>query len=96
MAGSLNRVFIIGNLGKDPDVKHFDNNGILARLAVATSESYTNRETNERVENTQWHTIVLRRGLAEIAEKYLKSHEIAKNRQKKSLRVQTHAARREI
>jgi len=72
MAGSLNRVFIIGNLGKDPDVKHFDNNGILARLAVATSESYTNRETNEKVENTQWHTIVLRRGLAEIAEKYLK------------------------
>ena len=53
MAGSLNRVFIIGNLGKDPEVKHFENNGILARLAVATSESYINRETNERVENTQ-------------------------------------------
>ncbi len=72
MAGSLNRVFIIGNLGKDPEIKRFDNNGILARLAVATSESYTNRETNEKIENTQWHTIILRRGLAEVAEKYLK------------------------
>ncbi len=71
MAGSLNKVMLIGNLGADPEVRHFDDGGSLARLRIATSESYTNREGN-RVENTEWHTVILRRGLAGVAEKYLK------------------------
>lgn len=71
MAGSLNRVFIIGNLGADPEVRHFDDGGSLARLRIATTESYKNREGN-KVENTEWHTVVLRRGLAGVAEKYVK------------------------
>ncbi len=71
MAGSLNKVMLIGNLGADPEVRHFDDGGSLARLRIATSESYTDREGN-RVENTEWHTVILRRGLAGVAEKYLK------------------------
>lgn len=71
MAGSLNRVFLIGNLGADPEVRHFDDGGSLARLRIATTESYKNREGN-KVENTEWHTVVLRRGLAGVAEKYVK------------------------
>ena len=72
MAGSLNKVMLIGNLGKDPEVKTFEGGNMLVRFPIATSETYTRRETNEKVENTEWHTIVLRRGLAEVAEKYLK------------------------
>ncbi len=71
MAGSLNKVMLIGNLGKDPEIKTFEGGGMLARFPIATSESYTSRKTNERVTQTEWHTIVLRRGLAEVAEKYL-------------------------
>ncbi len=71
MAGSLNKVMLIGNLGADPEIRHFDDGGSLARLRMATSESYTNRE-GDRIENTEWHTVILRRGLAGVAEKYLK------------------------
>ncbi|MGB0175917.1 MAG: single-stranded DNA-binding protein [Owenweeksia sp.] len=71
MSGSLNKVMLIGNLGKDPEIKTFEGGNSLARFPIATSESYTNRQTNERVTQTEWHTIVLRRGLAEVAEKYL-------------------------
>lgn len=71
MAGSLNKVMLIGNLGKDPEVRTFEGGNSLARFPLATSETYTNRQTNEKVTQTEWHTIVLRRGLAEIAEKYL-------------------------
>lgn len=62
---------LIGNLGADPEIRHFDDGGSLARLRMATSESYTNRE-GDRIENTEWHTVILRRGLAGVAEKYLK------------------------
>ncbi len=72
MAGSLNKVMLIGNLGKDPEIKTFEGGNMLARFPLATSESYTNRQTNEKVTSTEWHTIVCRRGLAEVAEKYLK------------------------
>lgn len=72
MAGSLNKVMLIGNLGKDPEVKTFEGGNSLARFPLATSESYTSRQTNEKVTQTEWHTIVCRRGLAEIAEKYLR------------------------
>lgn len=71
MAGSLNKVMLIGNLGKDPEIRSFEGGNSLARFPIATSESYTNRQTNEKVTQTEWHTIVLRRGLAEVAEKYL-------------------------
>lgn len=72
MAGSLNKVMLIGNLGADPEIKTFEGGNSIARLRIATSESYTSRQNNERVTQTEWHTVVLRRGLAEVAEKYLK------------------------
>ncbi len=72
MAGTLNKVMLIGNLGKDPEVRHFDGGGMLVRFPIATSETYTNR-AGEQVTNTEWHNIVVsRRGLAEVCEKYLK------------------------
>lgn len=72
MAGSVNKVILIGNLGKDPEVRHLENGAVVANFSIATSETYTDRTTGERRENTDWHNIVLWRGLAEIAEKYLK------------------------
>lgn len=71
MSGSVNKVILIGNLGKDPEIRHFENGGVLASFPIATSESYTDRQTGEKKENTDWHDIVLWRGLAEVAEKYL-------------------------
>lgn len=72
MAGSLNKVLLIGNLGKDPEVTHFEGGGIKVKFSLATSEAYTNRN-NERVTQTEWHNIVVqRKGLAEVCEKYLK------------------------
>jgi len=63
---------LIGNLGKDPEARHFEGGGMLVRFPIATSESYTNR-AGEQVNNTEWHNIVVgRRGLAEVCEKYLK------------------------
>jgi single-strand DNA-binding protein len=72
MAGSVNKVILIGNLGKDPEVRHLENGAVVANLSIATSEVYTDRATGERKENTDWHDIVVWRGLAEITEKYLK------------------------
>lgn len=71
MSGTLNKVMLIGNLGKDPELKVFEGGNSLARFPIATSESYTNRN-GEKVTQTEWHTIVVRRGLAEVADKYLK------------------------
>lgn len=71
MAGSVNKVILIGNLGADPVIKVFDDSNKLARISVATSESYKNR-MGETVENTEWHTVILRGGLAGVAEQYLK------------------------
>ena len=62
---------LIGNLGKDPEVRYLDNGVAVANLSLATTESYKNKE-GERVSQTEWHNIVLWRGLAEVAEKYLK------------------------
>lgn len=72
MAGSVNKVILIGNLGKDPEVRHLENGAVVANFSIATSEVYTDRSTGERKENTDWHDIVVWRGLAEITEKYLK------------------------
>lgn len=72
MAGSVNKVILIGNLGKDPEIRRLESGAAVANFPIATSESYTDRNTGQRIENTDWHNIVLWRGLAEIAEKYLK------------------------
>lgn len=69
MAG-VNKVILVGNLGRDPEVMTFDNGVKKASFSLATSESYKNREGN-RVDQTEWHNIVLWRGLAEVAEKFL-------------------------
>ncbi|HAB31611.1 MAG TPA: single-stranded DNA-binding protein [Cryomorphaceae bacterium] len=72
MAGTLNKVMLIGNLGKDPEVRNFDNGGKLVRFPMATTENYTDREGN-RKENTEWHTVVVRSPrLGEVCERYLK------------------------
>lgn len=72
MAGSVNKVILIGNLGKDPEVRHLENGATVANFPIATSETYTDRNTGQRVENTDWHDIVVWRGLAEVVEKYIK------------------------
>tara|TARA_B100001996_G_C18497234_1_gene530051 strand:- start:201 stop:653 length:453 start_codon:yes stop_codon:yes gene_type:complete len=71
MSGSINKVILIGNLGKDPEVRHLENGASVANLPIATSETYKDRKTGEKVTQTEWHNIVLWRGLADIAEKYL-------------------------
>ncbi len=68
----INKVIIVGNLGKDPEVRHFEGGSSVASFPVATSESYTDKKTNERKTVTEWHNISLWGGLAGVAEKYLK------------------------
>lgn len=72
MNGSINKVILIGNLGKDPDVRRLENGAVVASFPLATSEIYTDKQSGEKRETTDWHDIVLWRGLAEVAEKYLK------------------------
>ena len=67
----VNKVILVGRLGKDPDVKHLTNGQVVANFSMATSESYKDKQTGEKKEITDWHNIVLWRGLAEIAQKYL-------------------------
>ena len=71
MAG-VNKVILIGNLGADPEVRHLQNGAAVANFRIATSETYKDRQTGEKREQTEWHSIVAWRGLAEIAEKYLR------------------------
>ncbi|PWJ60305.1 single-strand DNA-binding protein [Dyadobacter jejuensis] len=71
MAGSVNKVILIGNLGADPEVRYLESGSAVAKFNIATTESYTNK-SGERVENTEWHRIELWEGLAKVAEKYLK------------------------
>ena len=70
MAG-VNKVILVVNLGKDPEIRHLDTGVAVANFSLATTESYKNK-SGERVSNTEWHNVVLWRGLAELAEKYLK------------------------
>jgi len=70
MAG-VNKVILIGNTGKDPEVRHLESGVAVASFSLATTETYKNK-SGEKVSNTEWHNIVLWRGLAEIAEKYIK------------------------
>ena len=72
MAGSLNKVQIIGNLGKDPDIRTMQNGGRVANLSVATSEQWKDRQTGERREKTEWHRVVVfNDGLVTVCENYL-------------------------
>jgi single-strand DNA-binding protein len=73
MAGSLNKVMLIGNLGQDPEVKSFQNGGKIANLRIATSESWKDKQSGERKERTEWHSVVLSSdGLVGVAERYLR------------------------
>ena len=71
MSGTLNKVMLIGNLGDDVKMHYFEGGGCLGRFPIATSETYTSKQTNERITNTEWHNIVVRNKGAEICEKYL-------------------------
>lgn len=73
----VNKVILVGRLGKDPEVRHLENGAAVANFSIATSEVYKDRNTGERREQTEWHNIVLWRGLAEVAEKYLKKGDMA-------------------
>jgi len=67
----VNKVILIGRLGKDPEVRNLDNGTVVANFSIATSESYKDRTTGEKKEITEWHNIVVWRALAEITQKYL-------------------------
>lgn len=71
MSGTLNKVMFIGHLGDEVKMHYFEGGGCIGRFPLATNETYTNRQTNERVTNTEWHNIVVRNKAAEICEKYL-------------------------
>ncbi len=71
MAGTINKVILIGNLGDDVKMHYFDDQNCVGRFPIATSESYTNKQTGEKVTSTDWHNIVVRNGLAKVCEKYL-------------------------
>jgi single-strand DNA-binding protein len=68
----INKVILVGNLGKDPEVRHFEGNSSVASIRIATSESYMDKATGERKTQVEWHNVVMWNGLAGIAEKYLK------------------------
>ena len=73
MAGSVNKVILIGNLGRDPEVRSFQNGGKVCNLRIATSETWKDRNTGERRERTEWHSVaIFQEGLVRIAEQYLK------------------------
>ena len=73
MAGSLNKVMLIGNLGADPEIRTFQNGGKVANIRIATSETWKDRQTGERKEKTEWHTVsIFSEGLVGVVERYLK------------------------
>ena len=72
MSGTLNKVMLIGHTGDEVKMHYFEGGGCIGRFPLATNETYTNKQTNERVSNTEWHNIVVRNKAAEICEKYLK------------------------
>ncbi|NNC51909.1 MAG: single-stranded DNA-binding protein [Erythrobacter sp.] len=73
MAGSLNKVMLIGNLGADPEIRSFPNGGKVANLRIATSEQWKDRNTGERQERTEWHTVsIFSEGLINVVERFLR------------------------
>jgi len=71
MSGTLNKVMLIGHLGDEVKMHYFEGGGCVGRFPLATNETYTNKQTNERITNTEWHNVVVRNKAAEICEKYL-------------------------
>lgn len=71
MSGTLNKVMLIGHLGDEVKMHYFEGGGCIGRFPIATNDSYTNKQTGERVVNTDWHNVVVRNKAAEICEKYL-------------------------
>ena len=71
MAASLNKVILMGNLGKDPETRTLESGTVMCRFSIATTETYKNRQSGEKTSHTEWHNVVLWRGLAEVADKYL-------------------------
>ena len=71
MGASLNKVILMGNLGKDPETRTLESGAVMCRFSIATTETYKNSKSGERTSHTEWHNITLWRGLAEIADKYL-------------------------
>ena len=73
MAGSVNKVILIGNLGRDPEIRTFQNGGKVANLRIATSEQWKDRNTGERKERTEWHSVaIMSEGLVNVVERFLK------------------------
>lgn len=73
MAGSVNKVIIVGNLGRDPEVRSFQNGGKVVNLRIATSETWRDKSSGERKERTEWHSVaIFNENLAKVAEQYLK------------------------
>ncbi len=73
MAGSVNKVIIVGNLGRDPESKAFQNGGKVVNLRIATSESWKDKQTGERKEKTEWHSVaIFNENIGRIAEQYLR------------------------
>ncbi|MGE0668117.1 MAG: single-stranded DNA-binding protein [Sphingomonadales bacterium] len=73
MAGSVNKVILVGNLGRDPEVRSLNNGGKVVQLNLATSESWRDRQSGERQERTEWHKVVIfNENLADVAERFLK------------------------
>ena len=73
MAGSVNKVILVGNLGRDPESRSFQNGGKVVNLRIATSESWKDRNSGERKEKTEWHSVaIFNEGLANVAERYLR------------------------
>lgn len=71
MSGSVNKVILVGNLGRDPEIRTMQNGNKVANLRLATSESWKDKSTGERKEKTEWHRVVIFGKLADVAEKYL-------------------------
>ena len=71
MTASMNKVILMGNLGKAPETRTLESGVVMCRFPIATSETYKNRKSGEKTSHTEWHNVVLWRGLAELAEKYL-------------------------
>ena len=74
MAGSVNKVILVGNLGRDPEIRSLNNGDRVANLRIATSETWRDKATGERKEKTEWHSVVIfNENLCKIAEQYLKT-----------------------
>lgn len=72
MAGSVNKVILIGNLGRDPEIRYLENGSVVGNFSIVTSEIYIDKPTGEKKETVDWHDIVVWNGLAEITDKYVK------------------------